>query len=604
MAQIVSIPPKVNIIAGGDVFVLLFIVPHQIHYAEQMISIWQRNCQPQTCFLFIKYFIIPIKSLDEILDHSLSLRNIPSTIDVYKHTVDFIAKSVSMNDIVFVLTGLESILSFSQPSINITGMYKGYNNNKYYGFEYFDLDSSTSSSIYGIIPAAEYGKSSTYNLQSTATTKRNIILTDNIQINKSVSLHDFYSYYKFYDNNLRQYVEYQCSKSSSSLHTFVGIGQYLHEILTNCNHKNYNTDELFNSMMDPCDESSSFDNLNGIKSLEIIEVVLPYLYQETGNFTGMVQAMNNSIISNSTEYDMNWKNSNNYGEFCSELLNETTEENDAPWFDNDDIIISKSNNNYHIHYVTYASEMTDGLRNLKMSAVKAGVDLKVLGLGTIFSSYTDKLINYHNYLKSFSNKIENDIIILMDAYDVLLFPSIKNISKILHTSATPIIFCAENGIYPEFGAIFMDNYNIIRNNNNRNNNSILFSHKYLNSGCIAGSLSYLLSMFDDIMKMADIIQDDQQLFVRYALENPHLVSIDINHEIFLTTFKSVNDYDIIVNNINHTITAALAMTQCPKEIWVNGVGSNWFKPEFKAPADDNNPPVDPTAPPTSKRFGG
>jgi hypothetical protein len=39
---------------------------------------------------------------------------------------------------------------------------------------------------------------------------------------------------------------------------------------------------------------------------------------------------------------------------------------------------------------------------------------------------------------------------LMDAYDVLLFPQIRKIDQIMLKSKTPIVFCSEAGIHLEF----------------------------------------------------------------------------------------------------------------------------------------------------------
>ena len=47
---------------------------------------------------------------------------------------------------------------------------------------------------------------------------------------------------------------------------------------------------------------------------------------------------------------------------------------------------------------------------------------------------------------------EEDIIVFMDAYDVLLFPSVRNIARHFHLSPTPIVFCTEHGLYPEFAS--------------------------------------------------------------------------------------------------------------------------------------------------------
>ncbi len=47
-----------------------------------------------------------------------------------------------------------------------------------------------------------------------------------------------------------------------------------------------------------------------------------------------------------------------------------------------------------------------------------------------------------------ANVPDDDIIVTMDAFDVLLFSDIKNIGEVLSNSETPIIFCAEYGVYP------------------------------------------------------------------------------------------------------------------------------------------------------------
>lgn len=35
----------------------------------------------------------------------------------------------------------------------------------------------------------------------------------------------------------------------------------------------------------------------------------------------------------------------------------------------------------------------------------------------------------------------------------------------------------------------------------------------------------------------EIFRDDQQVFVRYLIENPHLVSVDVDRKLFLTGYK-------------------------------------------------------------------
>lgn len=44
---------------------------------------------------------------------------------------------------------------------------------------------------------------------------------------------------------------------------------------------------------------------------------------------------------------------------------------------------------------------------------------------------------------------DDDVVMFMDAYDVLVFPAIVKTASMLAQSATPIVFCAERGVYPE-----------------------------------------------------------------------------------------------------------------------------------------------------------
>jgi hypothetical protein len=45
---------------------------------------------------------------------------------------------------------------------------------------------------------------------------------------------------------------------------------------------------------------------------------------------------------------------------------------------------------------------------------------------------------------------DDDIVLFMDAYDVLVFPALANAAKVLADSPSPLLFCAERGVYPEF----------------------------------------------------------------------------------------------------------------------------------------------------------
>lgn len=105
---------------------------------------------------------------------------------------------------------------------------------------------------------------------------------------------------------------------------------------------------------------------------------------------------------------------------------------------------------------------------------------QVLGLGTPYKDYSSKTDAYYQFLyngtgagipaeecaqqdaleecsrdKNYASTLhspipDDDIVLIMDGFDVLVFPAIVNAAKILSESPKPILFCAERGIYPEF----------------------------------------------------------------------------------------------------------------------------------------------------------
>ena len=60
---------------------------------------------------------------------------------------------------------------------------------------------------------------------------------------------------------------------------------------------------------------------------------------------------------------------------------------------------------------------------------------------------------------------------------------------------------------------------------------------FLNSGCIIGRVGQVREMLRYAKRYALSIRDDQQIFVRYMLENPHIVGLDVQHKLFLTMHK-------------------------------------------------------------------
>ena len=162
----------------------------------------------------------------------------------------------------------------------------------------------------------------------------------------------------------------------------------------------------------------------------------------------------------------------------------------------------------------------------------------------VIARYYDHIIN--------NNISDSSIIIMIDAYDVMLFPRIKTIGrvslllyikyvliititfKVLSSSTTPIVFCSEYGVYPEIPS----NY-YYRQSSSSSSSSSSSYQEYLNSGCIAGiiitrlltlcimmilmtigragQIKAMLQYANDESDNGFIYKDDQQLYVRYFL---------------------------------------------------------------------------------------
>lgn len=200
---------------------------------------------------------------------------------------------------------------------------------------------------------------------------------------------------------------------------------------------------------------------------------------------------------------------------------------------------------YKVHFFTVASDNTTGLQNLEFTASLAGVQLRVLGLGRQYTSWLQKfewyaealLIDDNITCRSGSGVADDDIVVLMDAYDVLLTPVIRRIGQHLARSPTPLLTCAENGQYPEpeapwlyprgSSSAFASSSASAENPSERSGmRRVGGSTRFLNSGCLVGRARDVKDFLREIFHEMTLVQDDQQVFARYFLRNPHLMSVD------------------------------------------------------------------------------
>lgn len=190
---------------------------------------------------------------------------------------------------------------------------------------------------------------------------------------------------------------------------------------------------------------------------------------------------------------------------------------------------------YKVHFYTVASHNKTELQNLEFTARLAGVELEVLGLGLEYTSWLQKMEWYATaLLEDSNNKVaDDDVLVLLDAYDVLLTPLVRQLGQRLSRAATPLLACAENGQYPEPEAAWLyargttpsvpPRTSFSDPNSRRQEGG---SARFLNSGCLAGRGGDVKNFLREIYHEMTLVQDDQQVFVRHLLRNPHVLSIE------------------------------------------------------------------------------
>ena len=189
-----------------------------------------------------------------------------------------------------------------------------------------------------------------------------------------------------------------------------------------------------------------------------------------------------------------------------------------------------------------------GLATLRLSAQLAGISLRVLGLGEPYATYDDKLKKYYMYLgEAFVG--DDDIVVLFDSYDVILFPQIRKIHTMFAAGPTPVIACGgrlllaytvllsvvrhltfssvENGIYPEPYSPWLYAQGLTFSDRSQRFISDRGQARFLNSGCLAGRAVDMRNMLNQVYVDMHFMKDDQQAIVRYLLSRPHILSVDM-----------------------------------------------------------------------------
>jgi hypothetical protein len=117
--------PHVQTFVDGDVHVLIFVRPEHVYLAQRLVAHWQRSGAEATSFLYVRYTVIPIHDVREgsaagaakgaVKQGKVYFERKPSLRAVLRLVKEKIEQVVTVKDVVYVLNGLQALLSFPQP---------------------------------------------------------------------------------------------------------------------------------------------------------------------------------------------------------------------------------------------------------------------------------------------------------------------------------------------------------------------------------------------------------------------------------------------------------------------------------------------------------
>jgi hypothetical protein len=173
-----------------------------------------------------------------------------------------------------------------------------------------------------------------------------------------------------------------------------------------------------------------------------------------------------------------------------------------------------------LHVCTVASKETKDLNNLLKSCCKNNIDLKILGLNKPYFSHSLKLFYVQEYLNTLA---DDDILMFVDAYDVLIISEKNTILKKFFQMKTPLLFAAEKNCWP------LDN---VADRFPKSPTPF----RYIKTGTYIGYVYFLKKWLQDLSPI-DIYKCDQSQISLHYLQNPNTYPLDFYCELFLPLFK-------------------------------------------------------------------
>ncbi len=172
-----------------------------------------------------------------------------------------------------------------------------------------------------------------------------------------------------------------------------------------------------------------------------------------------------------------------------------------------------------LHVCTNASHKTKHLEQLLESCRVHQIKLDILGIGEPFS-FGKKLKDYHHYLEKVP---KHDVVLFIDAYDILLLANEKTILDKFFSMKTSLVIAAETNCFPfpHLAPYFPPSPT---------------KFKYLNSGSYIGYAGFIQQIYEDLSPIPDDI-DDQGLLSVYFLHHPEKLTLDYRCNLFLPLYQ-------------------------------------------------------------------
>ena len=170
-----------------------------------------------------------------------------------------------------------------------------------------------------------------------------------------------------------------------------------------------------------------------------------------------------------------------------------------------------------LHTLTYASDWRPELKALVRSGKKHGIDIITHGLDRKFTSTSLKIVGVKEFIEK-RNLPESDLLLFVDAYDVIILDHKRKILDAFDRIDAEIVFSAEKSCWPlQSLAQFYPKSPT--------------EHRYLNAGGFIGRVGAIKKMLETINP--NDREDDQLLYTTYFLFFKHGIKLDTRCEIFL-----------------------------------------------------------------------